>query len=138
MFSEDEILGTVKECGGSKSIRSDEFNFNFIRSNWGIIVDDIVKAVKWFYYIGFIPKGCNASFITLIPKCQNSSKLGPISLVGCLYKIIAKTLANRLKSVLDKFIDQTQSSFLSGRGLLDSVFVSILTILKDLMKPCKT
>jgi len=43
--------------------------------------------------------------------------------VGFLYKIIAKILGNRLKSMLDKVIDQTQSTFLSGRGLLDSVLI---------------
>ena len=30
MFSGDEILGPVRECGGSKSLGSDGFNFNFI------------------------------------------------------------------------------------------------------------
>jgi len=43
--------------------------------------------------------------------------------VGCLYKVIAKILANRLKNVLDKVIDQTQSAPLSGRGLLDSALI---------------
>jgi len=40
-----------------------------------------------------ISKGCNASFITLIPKTENPIRLHeyrPISLVGCIYKIIAK------------------------------------------------
>lgn len=32
----------------------------------------------------------------------------PISLIGCLYKIIAKTLANRLKKVIDKSIGEVQ------------------------------
>jgi len=51
-----------------------------------------------------------------------------ISLVGCIYKIISKSLSLRLKSVLHKVIDQTQSAFLKGRGLLDSVVVANETI----------
>jgi len=110
-FSEDKILGVVRECGGSKSPGSDGFNFNFIKSNWRILGGDIVKAIKWFFETGFIPRGCNASFVSLIPKCENPSKLGdfkPISLVGCIYKILAKILANRLKTVLEKVIDKNQ------------------------------
>jgi len=101
VFREDEIKETIGECGGSKSPGSDGFNFDFIKSNWGILGSDIVKALRWFQETGFIPRGCNASFITLIPKCKNPLKLGdfrPISLVGCIYKILAKILANRLKS----------------------------------------
>jgi len=37
LFLEDEILGVVTKCGGSKSPGSDGFNFNFIKSNWEIL-----------------------------------------------------------------------------------------------------
>jgi len=49
-------------------------------------------------------------------------------LVGCVYKLIAKILANRLKGVLENVIDKKQSAFLSGRGLLDSVVVANETV----------
>ena len=61
--------------------------------------------------------GCNTSFISLIPKCKNSSVLGdyiPISLVGCVYKLISKILANRLIRVLENVIDKNQSTSLVG------------------------
>jgi hypothetical protein len=38
----------------------------------------------------------------------------PISLVGGIYKIIAKVLANRSKVVLDKIISKSQSAFIKG------------------------
>ena len=44
------------------------------------------------------------SFITLIPKKNDASNISdfrPISLVGSVYKILAKVLANRLEVVLD-------------------------------------
>ena len=45
----------------------------------------------------------------------------PISLVGCVYKFIAKVLENRMKIVLPKVIDYCQSAFIKGRGILDSI-----------------
>jgi len=69
----------------------------------------------------------NASFITLIPKVDNTGSLHeyiPISLIGCMYKIISKALSNRLKHILPKIIDKSQSAFIEGRGLLDNVIVA--------------
>nr|GEY45331.1 RNA-directed DNA polymerase, eukaryota, reverse transcriptase zinc-binding domain protein [Tanacetum cinerariifolium] len=45
------------------------------------------------------PKGSNSSFIALIPKTRDAKMVKdfrPISLIGSMYKIIAKILANRL------------------------------------------
>jgi len=63
----------------------------------------------------------------LLPKKSSPVTLNdyrPISLVGCLYKIIAKILVNRLKMVLQNVIDKYQSAFLNGRGLLDNVLIA--------------
>ena len=63
----------------------------------------------------------------MIPKIDNSISLHeyrPISLVGCIYKIIAKILSNRLELVLPCLIDNNKPTFTKGRGLLDSVVVA--------------
>jgi len=44
--------------------------------------------------------------------------------VGCLYKIIAKILSNRLDLVLPSIIYRNQFAFIEGKGLLDSVIVA--------------
>jgi len=126
-FNDEEILEAVDQCEGTKSPGPDGFNFNFIKSNWNIIRADIINVIQCFYETGYIPRGCNASFITLIPKKESPISLGdyrPISLVGCVFKLIAKILANRLKGVLENVIDMKQFAFLSGGGLLDSVLIA--------------
>jgi len=119
------------DCESNKSLGPDDFNFSFIKKFWGSIKGDIMQAINSFYSTSKWPKGCNVSFIALVPKCNNPQGLyqyRPISPIGCIYKIISKSLYLRLKSVLHKVIDQTQSAFLEGRGLLDSFVVANETI----------
>jgi len=131
MFSEPKILAAISQCGSTKSLGPDGFNFNFIKNNWDIIGANMISVIYSFYESGYIPKGCNASFITLVPKRDNLSTLNeyrPISLVGCVYKVISKLLVNRLKRVLPNVIDKNQTAFLSGKSLLDSVLVANETV----------
>jgi hypothetical protein len=65
-------------------------------------------------------------FVTLIPKVASPLELKdfrPISLLGYLYKLLAKVLARRLASVMNKIISPSQSAFLKGRHLVDGVLV---------------
>ncbi|GKB61529.1 nucleotide-binding alpha-beta plait domain-containing protein [Tanacetum coccineum] len=47
----------------------------------------------------------------------------PISLIGSLYKIIAKILANRLVGVLGDLVNEVQSAFVADRQILDGPFI---------------
>nr|KYP66721.1 Transposon TX1 uncharacterized [Cajanus cajan] len=127
----EEIKMAVWDCDSSKSPGPDGFNFKFIKSFWETVKEDIVRMMKEFHANGKLPKGTNSTFITLIPKVDDPQSLGdyrPISLVGCLYKILAKILANRLKKVLPSVIDDRQSAFLEGRNLLQSVVIANETL----------
>lgn len=60
--------------------------------------------------------------ITLVPKIKDPTLLNdyqPISLIGCMYKIIAKILACRLKSLIGHVIGDAQSSYVEKRNILD-------------------
>jgi len=99
----------VWQCEGTKSSGPDGYNFNFIKKNWELLKEDFVAALSLFHETGCILKGCNASFIALVPKVRDPSKLEqyrPISLVGAMYKIIPKVLASRMKKVLPSLIDE--------------------------------
>ncbi|RZC11532.1 LINE-1 reverse transcriptase-like [Glycine soja] len=85
--------------------------------------------------------GSNASFIALIPKIKDPQSLNdyrPISLIGCVYKIVAKILAKRLALVLPHFIDERQTTFMKGRHILHGVLIAneVIVEAKLRKKPC--
>ena len=76
---------------------------------------------------GTFATSLNATFLTLIPKKAEAVEVKdfrPISLVGGMYKIIAKILANRLRVVLNKPVSPSQNAFVQGRQILDSVLIT--------------
>ena len=48
----------------------------------------------------------------------------PISLVGRLYKLLAKVLANRLKRVMGRLVNSAHNAFIGGRQLLDAFLIA--------------
>ena len=67
---------------------------------------------------GQFEKSLNATFITLIPKKAATVEIKgfqPISLVGGVYKILAKVLASRLRMVLGEIISAPQNAFVLNR-----------------------
>ncbi|GJZ85778.1 RNA-directed DNA polymerase, eukaryota [Tanacetum coccineum] len=98
-ISSDEIRIAVWACGENKSPGPDGFTFEFFRRFWDFIGPDFCLAVKWFFDHSSFAKGCNSSFIALIPKVPDPKGVNdyrPISLIGSLYKVVTKILALRL------------------------------------------
>ena len=105
----EEIKNIVWACGGDKSLGSDGLTFKFFKRYWDLLKDDIRGLVNHFEAGGKLSKGCNSSIISLMAKLKDLIHLGdfrPISLIGSLYKIIAKLLATRLKKVIGSVIDE--------------------------------
>ncbi|GJW01465.1 RNA-directed DNA polymerase, eukaryota, reverse transcriptase zinc-binding domain protein [Tanacetum coccineum] len=82
---------------------------------WDVIGGDILSFVKEFKTTSSIPRGCNSSFFTLVPKVEDPIVIGdfrPISLIGCQYKIIAKVLANWLANVISSVVGEERKLFM--------------------------
>ncbi|GKB89514.1 hypothetical protein Tco_0961786, partial [Tanacetum coccineum] len=131
----DEIKAAVWDCGANKSPGPDGFTFEFFKHFWDLIGSDLSAAVQHFFETGMFPRGCNSSFIALIPKVSNAkfvSDFRPISLIGSIYKVITKVLANRLGTVIADLVSNTQSAFIKNRQILDGPF-----ILNEIISWCK-
>ncbi|GKA99023.1 RNA-directed DNA polymerase, eukaryota, reverse transcriptase zinc-binding domain protein [Tanacetum coccineum] len=144
-FVQSVLRGHICRAMGSlRYIKLDERRGWFIDTVWAAVVSartlvlskNVVAAIRWFFETGKIPKGGNSSFITLIPKIPNANMVKdyrPISLIGSVYKIIAKILANRLTTVLGDPVIEIQSAFVKDRQILDGPF-----ILNEIMQWCKS
>ena len=100
-FDEEEVVGVMKGFNGDKAPGPDGFPMAFFQVCWDIILYDIMEVIKYFHARGTFVTSLNATFLTLISKKTEAIEVKdfrPISLVGGVYKIVSKVLANRLIS----------------------------------------
>ncbi|KAL6326994.1 hypothetical protein AAG906_012678 [Vitis piasezkii] len=99
----------------------------FWQSCWEFIKEEILEMFKDFYVHSSFLKSLNNTFLVLIPKKSGAEDLRdfrPISLLGGLYKLLAKVLANRLKKVVGKVVSTSQNAFVKGRQILDASLIA--------------
>ncbi|KAJ0427646.1 putative RNA-directed DNA polymerase [Helianthus annuus] len=125
-FSLREIKDAVWDCDGDRAPGPDGFNFKFIKRCWSGLEGDFAKIFEEFFVNPHINRSCTSSFIALIPKVKDPmrpSDFRPISLIGCINKVISKVLVNRLKRVIGKVISEDQTAFLKGRSITDGPLI---------------
>ncbi|KAK9072611.1 hypothetical protein SSX86_009046 [Deinandra increscens subsp. villosa] len=130
-FSLEEIKLAIWESSGDKSPGPDGFNFKFLKRFWDLLKEDLKKLLEFFHATGSFSIGCNSSFITLIPKIADPLSLDdfrPISLIGSIYKVVAKVLANRIRVIIPGLISETQFAFLKDRQILEGPLILNETI----------
>ena len=122
-----EILNILKSMRKNASPGPDGFNVAFYLAAWSWIGDDITALITTFYRTGIMPAHLNDTHIALIPKklkCHLPSDFRPISLCNVIYKVIAKSLANRLKPHLPNYIHPSQQAFTQGRRISNNIIIA--------------
>ncbi|GKB14199.1 hypothetical protein Tco_0848122 [Tanacetum coccineum] len=71
LFTYEESKRLIGICAPTKHLARLDF-LEFYRKYWTTIDDDVFQAVRDFFVNGRFPRGCNSSFIALIPKIQDS------------------------------------------------------------------
>ncbi|XP_022764279.1 uncharacterized protein LOC111309507 [Durio zibethinus] len=126
-IKEKEVLDAIMSYDGDKTPSPDGFNMNFMKRKWSLFKLKMMEFFQKFFNTRKLTKRINSSFITLVAKKHFAKSLNDfrlISLIESIYKILTKTLANRLKQVVGSLISQTQSAFVEGRQIIDSILIA--------------
>lgn len=102
----EEIKSALFEMGPPKALGPDGFHPTFFQNSLDILGPRIVDFVQEAFRTATFLTELNKTTLCLIPKCSGPSMVDqfrPISLCNTVYKIITKTLFNRLKSLMPGF-----------------------------------
>jgi hypothetical protein len=125
--TEKELNETLQIFQRDKSPGPDGWTIKFFRGFYDLLSKDLLKVIEESRTNGRIHGPFNSNFISLIPKVndpQTFDDYKPISLCNCIYKIIAKIIARRIKPLLSKAISMEQFGFLEGRQIHEAVGVA--------------
>ena len=126
-FMEEEIHSALMDMRGDKAPDPDGFTVAFWQFCWEFVKEEVLEMFKEFQEQNAFLKSLNNTFLVLIPKRGGTEELGdfrPISLLGGLYKLLAKVLANRIKNVIGRVVSSDQNAFVMGRQILDASLIA--------------
>ncbi|KAI5313027.1 hypothetical protein L3X38_042201 [Prunus dulcis] len=123
-FDLSEISHSLSQMGPLNAPGSDGLPALFFQKYWDIIGEDIALICLQILNNGKSIKEFNHTLVALIPKIKNVKNVKefrPISLCNVNYKIVAKTLANRLRIILPEVISSVRSAIVPGKYIIDNV-----------------
>lgn len=126
-FTSKEVTDALSSMSPLKSHRPDDFPVLFYKKIWSIIGPNVISSVLEFLNTKNLPNPINFTFVVLIPKVKNPSKMTesrPFSLSNVIYKLGSKVIANRLKTVLPSMISLTHLAFVPNRLITDNVLLA--------------
>lgn len=126
-FSEKEIKSAVFTCYAEGAPGPDGLPFLFYQKFWDIVKKDLVDMFEDFHKGRLDLYRLNCALVTLIPKvgeATNMKQFRPISLLNCSFKTFSKILTIRMSSIVQRIVGPTQSAFIKGRYILESVIIA--------------
>ena len=120
-----ELSDALKNMKNEKSPGLDGFTVEFFKCFWTDLKFFILRSINYGYHTGSLSLTQKQGVITYLPKPNKSrhylKNWRPISLLNVLYKLASSVISNRLKTVLDKLINQDQKGFIAGRFIGENV-----------------
>uniref|UniRef100_A0A3B1KAN1 Reverse transcriptase domain-containing protein n=1 Tax=Astyanax mexicanus TaxID=7994 RepID=A0A3B1KAN1_ASTMX len=121
-----ELKAAAFQMAPGRSPGIDGLPVEFYRAFWDLIGQDLLSVLMECLLSGELPLSCRRAVLTLLPKKGDLCELKnwrPLALLCTDYKFFSKTLANRLKCVLDTIIHRDQSYCIPGRSITDNLFL---------------
>ncbi len=129
MLEKDITIGdlyfALKDCKNDKTPGCDGLPVEFYKMFWPLIKDVLHDAITYAYKKQSLHISARRGIISLIPKKDKDlnyiKNWRPLTLLNTDYKILAKTLAKRLKLCLDKLINKDQTGFMKNRFIGENI-----------------
>lgn len=125
-YTEEEITEALAQMCPTKAPGPDGLPAAFYQKHWKSVKEGVISTCLHILNNSGTIAPLNHTYIALIPKCAKPRKVTefrPISLYNVIYRIIAKTVAKRLKTILHNVIDASQSAFIPNRLITDNIIV---------------
>ena len=126
-YTAEEVHQAIKQMHPSKAPKLDGMPALFYQKYWSMLGQDVSRYCLNILNEGASLVNINKTHIILVPKTKdprNIKLFRPISLCNVIYNIVSKVLVNRLKCVLPKCINESQSAFVLGRLITNNVLVA--------------
>ena len=108
-FIKEEIANAVLQMKNLKCPLLDGISIDLYKMFWKFLAEAFYSMLTYAFSQGTLSKGMRTGLINLIPKAKKDSRflsnLRPITLLNLDYKIIEKTIANRLIPALNVIIN---------------------------------
>ena len=125
ILNEYECGLALKQMKNGKSPGTDGITVEFYKIFWGDIKTFFTNSINYSFENLSMTELQKQGLITLLPKPNKDLSLlsnwRPITLLNVDYKIATKTIANRIKPVLNNIISSTQTGFIKGRYIGENI-----------------
>ena len=123
-IQEEEVEYVLSHLSVDKSPGWDGITNEFFKAFVQELKGPLTMLFQDVWSSGQMPDSWKIGLVKLIPKVASPMSFAqwrPISLMGGLYKIFAKVIANRLQKVLSSVVHPMQYGFIKGRDILHNI-----------------
>ena len=125
-FTLEDITEALAQMSPTKAPGPDGLPAAFYQKHWNVVKKRVITTCLHILNEQGTMAPLNHTYIALVPKVSKPRRVTdyrPISLCNVIYRIVAKTIANRLKHILHQVISPTQSVFIPDRLITDNIIV---------------
>jgi len=105
----------------------DGYPAGFFQKSWPMVKKGVCDYIKHLWANPHDVAQINKTDICLIPKFDKVefvNQFRPISLCNVIYKILTKTIVNRLKPIIPNVISPYQTGFIPGRDIHENIIIA--------------
>lgn len=121
----EECYKSLCDMKSNKSPGSDGLTAEFYRKFWDQLGPKLVEVLNFSVKVGTLPDSLRRAVITILHKQgkppNEIKNYRPISLLNIDYKILSKSLANRISPNLDQLISHDQTGFMKNRYIGENI-----------------